>query len=163
MSTFWEKTIRRMYYYCQPTCQSVNTTFNVNEYQSQIDKMYKTYAFGKKSKDANFERMSIERNVEGDEDVTFDLKYCGVCHSDVHVADNDMGVTHYPCVPGHELAGVVVSVGGAVTRIKVGDRVGVGCLVDSCRECLLCEGGEENFCDKSRNLTKGRELALSSP
>ena len=93
-------------------------SFSVHHFhcEDKIIKMYKTYAFGKKSKDGNFERMSIERNVEGDEDVTFDLKYCGVCHSDVHVADNDMGVTHYPCVPGHELAGVVVSVGRGVTR-----------------------------------------------
>ena len=78
--------------------------------------MYKTFAFGKTSNDANFERMTIERNLEGDEDVTFDLKYCGVCHSDVHIADNDLGMTHYPCVPGHELAGVVIRVGGAVTK-----------------------------------------------
>ena len=116
--------------------------------------MYKTYAFGKKSKDANFEKMTIERNVGGDEDVTFDLKFCGVCHSDVHVADNDTGLTHYPCVPGHELAGVVISVGRAVTRVRVGDRVGVGCLVDSCRECGMCQGGEENFCDKSRSSSR---------
>ena len=145
--------------------------------------MYKTFAFGKTSNDANFERMTIERNLEGDEDVTFDLKYCGVCHSDVHIADNDLGMTHYPCVPGHELAGVVIRVGGAVTKavlkriigtinpnsvtlikpilnfdcslqhltqVKVGDRVGVGCLVDSCRECAMCRGGDENFCEKSK-------------
>ena len=105
--------------YLKSACQSVNSTFIVNNIRpitKYTYKMYKTVAFGKTSKDANFERMTIERNVEGDEDVTFDLKYCGVCHSDIHIADNDLGMTHYPCVPGHELAGVVIRVGRAVTK-----------------------------------------------
>ena len=103
--------------YLKSACQSVNIAFIVTIRPiKNTDKMYKTVAFGKTSKDANFERMTIERNVEGDEDVTFDLKYCGVCHSDIHIADNDLGMTHYPCVPGHELAGVVIRVGRAVTK-----------------------------------------------
>ena len=65
--------------------------------------MYSTFAFGKKSKETGFEKIEIERNVCGEDDVVIQLKYCGVCHSDVHVADNDMGRTHYPCVPGYSL------------------------------------------------------------
>ena len=104
--------------------------------------MYSTFAFGKSSKESGFEKIEIERNVCKDDDVVIQLKYCGVCHSDVHVADNDTGRTKYPCVPGHELAGVVTKVGKAVTRVKVGDLAGVGCMVDSCGDCRECDKGQ---------------------
>ena len=78
--------------------------------------MYTTTGWGRASKGAAFQRLTLQRSEGGQTDVTFRLKYCGVCRSDVHIADNDLGMTHYPCVPGHELAGVVIRVGGAVTK-----------------------------------------------
>ena len=108
--------------------------------------MYKTVAWGKTSTDTPFSKIEIERNLAGDSDVTFELKYCGICHTDVHIANNDMMSTHYPCVPGHELAGVVTSVGSKVTKVKVGDNVGVGCISDSCLNCDNCKTGEEHLC-----------------
>ena len=114
-----------------------------------MSKMYKTYAWAKASPEAKFSPLEIERNVAGDCDVTFEMKYCGICHSDVHVANNDFGKarpTNYPCVPGHELAGVVTSVGSKVTKVKVGDKVGVGCISDCCMNCASCKTGEEQLC-----------------
>ena len=108
--------------------------------------MYSTVAWAKTSADSKFSEIKIKRNVAGEHDVTFELKYCGICHTDVHIANNDMMSTKYPCVPGHELAGVVTSVGSAVTKCKVGDRVGVGCVVDSCMNCETCDAGEEHMC-----------------
>jgi len=115
--------------------------------------MYSTYAFARTSPDSKFEKINIRRNVAGDNDVTFKLKYCGICHSDVHIADNGLGMTKYPCVPGHELAGVVTSVGKNVTKVKPGDKVGVGCMVDSCGQCAMCEGGDEQFCQQGNCQT----------
>ncbi len=83
----------------------------------------------------------------------FDLKYCGVCHTDVHFANNDLGNTTYPCVPGHELAGIVTKVGTNVTKLAVGDKVGVGCIVDSCLDCGKCQGSEQQYCDKGFTMT----------
>jgi len=80
------------------------------------------------------------------DDVVIDILYCGVCHSDLHTARNDWGWTTYPIVPGHEIIGRVVSVGSAVSRFKVGDHVGVGCLVDSCGHCPACDEGHEQHC-----------------
>jgi len=117
--------------------------------------MYSTYAFARTSPDSKFEKINIRRNVAGDNDVTFKLKYCGICHSDVHIADNGLGMTKYPCVPGHELAGVVTSVGKNVTKVKPGDNVGVGCMVDSCRQCEMCREGAEQFCQKGYVSTYG--------
>ena len=108
--------------------------------------MYETTAWGKASKEAKFAEMKIQRNLPGDNDVTFDLKYCGICHTDVHIANNDMGRTRYPVVPGHELAGVVSAVGKSVTKFKVGDKVGVGCISDSCLSCTNCKDGYEHTC-----------------
>jgi len=108
--------------------------------------MYDTVAWAKTAPDSNFSGIKIWRNTAGPDDVTFKLKYCGICHTDVHVADNDLGRTNYPCVPGHELAGIVTAVGANVTKHKVGDRVGVGCIVDSCFNCYSCKHGEEQMC-----------------
>ncbi len=95
----------------------------------------------------------IQRNECGPNDVEFDVKYCGICHSDVHFANNDMGVTMYPCVPGHELAGVVTKVGAKVTKVAVGDKVGVGCIVDSCLDCDKCDGDVQQYCEKGMTMT----------
>jgi len=103
--------------------------------------MYDTVAWAKTAPDSTFSEITIGRNIAGPDDVTFKLKYCGICHTDVHVADNDLGRTQYPCVPGHELAGIVSAVGSNVTEYKVGDRVGVGCIVDSCFNCYSCKHG----------------------
>ena len=78
---------------------------------------------------------------------------CGVCHSDLHAARNDWRNTRYPVVPGHEIVGEVTAVGAAVNRFKAGDRVAVGCLVDSCKDCRECEAGREQYCQKGATLT----------
>jgi uncharacterized zinc-type alcohol dehydrogenase-like protein len=78
--------------------------------------------------------------------VLFDIKYAGICHSDIHTARGEWGPVNYPLVPGHELAGIVTQIGSQVTKFKVGDRVGVGCYVDSCGHCDICLGGQEQFC-----------------
>jgi len=121
--------------------------------------MYETTAWGKADKDAKFVKMTIKRNAAGPEDVTFDVKYCGICHTDVHFANNDMGSTRYPIVPGHELAGVVTAVGSKVTKYKIGDKVGVGCIVDSCWDCESCSSSEEQFCSKTFTMTYDNPLA----
>jgi uncharacterized zinc-type alcohol dehydrogenase-like protein len=87
------------------------------------------------SAEADLAPMDFMRHEPGPFDVVINIKFCGVCHSDLHCAKNDMGNTIYPCVPGHEAAGVVASVGAEVTKVSVGDHVGVGCFVDSCLEC----------------------------
>ncbi len=89
---------------------------------------------------------TIERRDVGPRDVRIDIAYCGVCHSDIHTARGEWGPTNYPIVLGHEITGVVAEVGPEVTRFRVGDRVGVGCLVDSCRECEYCRRGDEQYC-----------------
>ena len=105
-----------------------------------------TRAFAAVAADKPLEPYRFDRRDPGPDDVAIEIKYCGVCHSDLHIAKNDLGNTRYPIVPGHEIAGVVTAVGGNVSRFKIGDRVGVGCMVDSCRECGPCRAGEEQYC-----------------
>jgi len=107
-----------------------------------------THAYGFGSPISACEAMEIERRDVGPRDVLFDIAYCGVCHSDIHTARSEWGRSHYPLVVGHEITGVVREVGPAVTKFKPGDRVGVGCMVDSCGECDYCKQGLEQFCDK---------------
>ncbi|MFF9275346.1 NAD(P)-dependent alcohol dehydrogenase [Streptomyces griseosporeus] len=95
---------------------------------------------------APLERTTIERRAVGEFDVLIDIKYAGICHSDIHQAQEGWGEAIFPMVPGHEIAGVVAEVGPGVTKYKVGDRVGVGCMVDSCRECDNCKAGLEQYC-----------------
>ena len=90
----------------------------------------------------------FERRPLGDDDVLLDIKYVGVCHSDIHQLKGEWGAQQYPQVPGHEIAGIVAAVGRNVTRFKVGDRAGVGCMVDSCGTCHSCQSGEEHHCDR---------------
>jgi uncharacterized zinc-type alcohol dehydrogenase-like protein len=91
---------------------------------------------------------TIQRRDPKATDVAFDIEFCGVCHSDLHTVKSEWAGTVYPCVPGHELVGRVTEVGSAVTTFRVGDRVGVGCMVDSCRICASCSAGLEQYCDK---------------
>lgn len=105
------------------------------------------------TKDAgcDFKPMRMQRRPCGAEDVVIDMKYCGICHTDLHTAAGHvglMGTSRYPCVPGHELAGVCVAVGERVTRVRVGDHIGVGCMVDSCLNCAACRDGREQHCTK---------------
>ncbi|MFH9663063.1 NAD(P)-dependent alcohol dehydrogenase [Streptomyces sp. NPDC017248] len=95
---------------------------------------------------APLERTTIERRAVGEHDVLIDIKFAGICHSDIHQAREGWGEAIFPMVPGHEIAGVVSEVGPGVTKFKAGDRVGVGCMVDSCRECENCLRGEEQYC-----------------
>ncbi|MFJ7148739.1 NAD(P)-dependent alcohol dehydrogenase [Streptomyces sp. NPDC100445] len=97
---------------------------------------------------APLERTTIERRAVGEHDVLIDIKFAGICHSDIHQVREGWGEAIFPMVPGHEIAGVVSEVGPGVTRYQVGDRVGVGCMVDSCRECENCLKGLEQFCVK---------------
>lgn len=91
---------------------------------------------------------TFECRDPGPADVRIDILYCGVCHSDLHQARNEWHNTLYPCVPGHEIVGRVTAVGEAVTRFRVGDLAGVGCMVDSCRECASCQEGLEQYCER---------------
>ncbi|MGW0710755.1 NAD(P)-dependent alcohol dehydrogenase [Streptomyces sp. NPDC002643] len=95
---------------------------------------------------APLERTTIERREVGEFDVLIDIKFAGICHSDIHQAQEGWGEAIFPMVPGHEIAGIVEAVGSGVTRFAVGDRVGVGCMVDSCRECENCRAGLEQYC-----------------
>jgi len=106
-----------------------------------------TKAYGAHAADKPLEALDIGRRAPGPHDVQIDIAYCGVCHSDLHTVRSEWGGTHYPCVPGHEIVGHVSAVGGEVTGFKVGDVVGVGCMVDSCQHCASCAEGLEQFCE----------------
>jgi len=95
----------------------------------------------------------IERREPGPHEVLIDILYCGICHSDIHQVRNEWGGAIFPMVPGHEIIGTVMEVGNHVTRWKRGDTVGVGCFVDSCRDCGPCRDGEEQYCEKGMNQT----------
>ncbi len=103
-------------------------------------------AFGAFAAHKKLEAMDISRRNPGADDVQIKIAYCGVCHSDLHTVRSEWGGTQYPCVPGHEIVGQVTAVGSAVTKFKVGDTVGVGCMVDSCRHCEPCDDGLEQYC-----------------
>ena len=102
---------------------------------------------------SNIAPLSIERRELGSHDVQVEIMYCGVCHSDIHTARNEWGGTVYPVVPGHEIVGKVKGVGSAVTTFKVGQTVGVGVMVDSCRVCLNCKNNYEQYCKEGMTGT----------
>ena len=122
--------------------------------------MSQTHAYGTASASQPLGPLSIERRQPGSHDVKIDILYCGVCHSDLHTVRNEWKNTLYPSVPGHEIVGTVTAVGDKVTKFKVGDTVGVGCMVDSCQHCASCAEGEEQYCENGFTATyngRGKE------
>src|ERR1700722_3948350 len=89
---------------------------------------------------------SFTRRDPREHDVAIEIKYCGICHTDIHYVRDEFGGSPFPLVPGHEIAGIVKAVGSKVSRYKVGDQVGVGCFVDSCRTCEQCKRGTQQYC-----------------
>ena len=100
-----------------------------------------TKAFGAHAADQPVVALDIQRRAPGPRDVQIDIAYCGICHSDLHTVRSEWPGTLYPCVPGHEIVGQVSAVGAEVGGFKVGDTVGVGCLVGSCKHCASCDEG----------------------
>jgi len=109
--------------------------------------MTPTLAYAAVSPSSPLAPFSFERRAPGPLDVAMDILYCGVCHSDLHTARNEWHNTAYPSVPGHEIVGRVTAVGNLVSKFKVGDIAGVGCMVDSCQHCAPCDAGLEQYCD----------------
>lgn len=115
--------------------------------------MIKTKGYAAASAKAPLGPYAFERREPREHDVAIDIKFCGICHSDIHQAREEWGEAIFPMVPGHEIAGIVTAVGSQVTKYKVGDKVGVGCFVDSCRTCDQCQHGFEHFCVKTPVFT----------
>lgn len=115
--------------------------------------MINTLGYAAKTAKSPLVPFSFQRRTPGPHDVAIDIKYCGICHSDIHQARDEWGGSIFPMVPGHEIAGVVKAVGSAVKKYKVGDQVGVGCMVDSCRKCSCCVEGLEQYCESGSTVT----------
>ncbi len=116
-----------------------------------------TKAYAATSPDSGLAPFSFDRRALRPDDVAIEIDYCGVCHTDIHFVQNDWGMTQYPVVPGHEIIGRVTAVGPEVSGFQVGDVVGVGCMVDSCRSCAACEAGLEQYCLEGSTLTYNGE------
>lgn len=113
-------------------------------------------AYGALAADKPLQALEITRRATGHHDVKIEIAYCGVCHSDLHTVKAEWNGTKYPCVPGHEIVGRVIAVGDHVSKFKLGDLVGVGCMVDSCRTCPDCQDGLENYCDSMVGTYNGK-------
>lgn len=119
--------------------------------------MANTKAYAAHSEESGVAPFDFDRRDPRTDDVSIEIDYCGVCHTDIHFAQNDWGATIYPVVPGHEIVGRVTSVGSDVSTYQVGDVVGVGCMVDSCRTCSACESGLEQYCKEGMTGTYNGE------
>ncbi|MFK0402284.1 NAD(P)-dependent alcohol dehydrogenase [Microbacterium sp. NPDC090225] len=117
--------------------------------------MTRVNAYAAPSEAAPLEKTTIERRELGPHDVLIDVAFAGICHSDIHTVRGDWGHREYPLAPGHEITGTVAAIGAEVTKHAVGDRVGVGCMVNSCGECDQCRRGEEQFCRNGAVFTYG--------
>jgi uncharacterized zinc-type alcohol dehydrogenase-like protein len=109
--------------------------------------MFKAVGYAANHSFTALKRLEFEREDPKQNEVVLEILFCGVCHSDIHQVKDEWHNTVYPCMPGHEIVGRISSVGSAVTRHNVGDLVGVGCMIDSCRQCEPCRAGEENYCE----------------
>src|SRR5262245_33644600 len=122
-----------------------------------MNEMYTTRAYAVQNENSPLGLFSFQRRDPLPRDVQIDILYCGVCHSDLHQARNEWHSTIYPCVPGHEIVGRVVKVGGEVKKFKGGDIAAVGCMVDTCRVCRSCQDGDEQYCENGLVLTYNSE------
>jgi uncharacterized zinc-type alcohol dehydrogenase-like protein len=113
----------------------------------------KTIGYAAQSAESPLAPLAFERRDLRPEDIAMEILYCGICHTDLHMARNDWGWTVYPVVPGHEIVGRVIEVGSEVTRYRVGDAVAIGCMVDSCQHCDQCLKGEEQLCREGNTNT----------
>ena len=126
--------------------------------------MFDTPAYAAETSKAALGPFTIQRREPGPREVLIDILYCGVCHSDIHQARDEWGDAIFPMVPGHEIVGRIAQVGAEVSRWQVGDTVGVGCFVDSCRDCEACNAGEQQYCAHGMTLTyNGRERGSQAP
>ena len=116
---------------------------------------YNAIGYAAQTASAPLAPMQFNRRAPRPDDVAIEVMYCGVCHSDIHQVHNDWGFAVYPVMPGHEIVGKVTAVGSAVTKYNVGDLVGVGCMVDSCRECSACKEDLEQYCLEGFTQTYG--------
>ena len=113
----------------------------------KMSKNIKSKGYAGKDEQGKLVSWNFERRPVGDNDIMIDVKFCGICHSDIHTIKGHWGKQQYPQVPGHEIAGIVSAVGKNVTKFKVGDQAGVGCMVNSCMKCESCKNGEEQHCE----------------
>jgi uncharacterized zinc-type alcohol dehydrogenase-like protein len=124
----------------------------------------KVPAYAAQTAGAPLAPLTIERRDPRPDDVQMEILFCGICHSDIHQARDEWGGARFPMVPGHEIVGRVTAVGSAVTRFKVGDLAGVGCMVDSCGQCAPCRRGTEQFCERGAAFTyNGTEMDRTTP
>jgi uncharacterized zinc-type alcohol dehydrogenase-like protein len=121
--------------------------FANNNNENAMLKNIKSKGYAGKNEPGKLTLWSFERRAVGDNDVLIEIKFSGICHSDIHTIRGHWGKQQYPQVPGHEIAGIVKAVGKNVTKFKVGDKAGVGCMVDSCMQCESCKKGEEHHCE----------------
>jgi len=125
--------------------------------------MLQVIGYAAKEAKASLTPFSFERRDLLDHDVVIDIQYCGICHTDIHQVKNEWGRSNYPMVPGHEIVGNISQVGSQVTRFKIGDKVGVGCFVDSCRNCDACSKGLEQYCNNILTTYNGIEKDGKTP
>lgn len=118
-----------------------------NNQKSSLMKNITSKGYAGRDKTGKLTLWNFERRAVGDNDILIDIKFSGICHSDIHTIRGHWGEQVYPQVPDHEIAGIVSAVGKNVTKFKVGDKAGVGCMVDSCMECTSCKNGEEHHCE----------------
>ncbi len=141
---------------------STSSSSSLKQAEGNITLTTPTYAAA--SAKAALAPFTIERRQPGPRDVLIEILYCGVCHSDIHQARDEWGGSIFPMVPGHEIVGRVKQVGAEVSRFKVGDLAGVGCMLDSCGKCDPCREGLEQFCEQGMALTyNGTEMDRKLP
>ncbi len=137
--------------------------FSQTDKTKTMEKNIASKGYAARDNSGHLSPWTFERRAVGDNDILIEIKFCGICHSDIHQLRGDWGEQQYPQVPGHEIAGVVTAVGKNVTKFKVGDHAGVGCMVDSCGTCESCKHGEEQHCDNGATLFTYGYPEKSSP
>jgi alcohol dehydrogenase (NADP+)/uncharacterized zinc-type alcohol dehydrogenase-like protein len=137
--------------------------FAGSEYKHVITTNIKSKGYAAKDASGKLSFWEFERRRVGDNDILIDIKYASICHSDIHQMKGDWGAQQYPQVPGHEIAGIVIAVGKNVSKFKVGDKAGVGCMVDSCMQCESCKQGEEQHCDHNATVFTYGSADKTSP